>query len=55
MKNSIKQGGQLKAHKGKLKGNEMFSAHRLEGTVKNYGIKPIKKGAQVNQIPKKYL
>jgi hypothetical protein len=55
MKNSIKQGGQIKAHKGKQKGNELFSAHRLEGDVKNFGIKPTKKTAQVNQIPKKYL
>ncbi len=55
MKNAIISGGKLKQQKGKFKGNEMFKAHRLEGDVKNSGIKPGKKKAQVNQIPKKYL
>lgn len=55
MKNTIKQGGQIKQHKGKQAGNQLFSATRLEGKVKNFGIKPAKKTLQVNQIAKRYL
>ncbi|HEY5589261.1 MAG TPA: hypothetical protein VIK86_09970 [Candidatus Paceibacterota bacterium] len=55
MKNSTVQSGQIKAHKGKQKGNEMFSAHRLDPDDKNFGNKATKKKLQVNQIPKKYL
>ena len=55
MKNVIRQGGNIKAHKGKEKGNEMFGAHRLDPDDKNFGNKATKKKLQVNQIPKKYL
>ena len=55
MKNIIKQGNQIKAHKNKGKGNQMFSATRLDPDDKNFGNKAKKKTLQVNQIPKKYL
>jgi|688.fasta_scaffold2031178_2 hypothetical protein len=36
-----------KAKKGGYVGNEMWTAHRLEGVVKNKAIKPIKKKKQI--------
>ncbi|MBK5215313.1 MAG: hypothetical protein JJE53_00685 [Candidatus Pacebacteria bacterium] len=55
MKNTIKKGGQLKVNKGRVKNNEMFSAHRLDPDDKNFANKPAKKKLQVNQIAKRYL
>lgn len=41
------KGGKMKAQKGGCCGNEMWSAHRLEGAVKNAAIKPIKKPKKI--------
>ena len=35
--------GKRKAKKGGYNGNEMWKTHRLEGVVKNKGIKAVKK------------
>lgn len=47
MKNAIIKGGKMKAQKGGCCGNEMWSAHRLEGKVKNKAITMVKKPKKV--------
>lgn len=37
------KGGKMKAQKGGCCGNEMWSAHRLEGKVKNKAITMVRK------------
>jgi len=39
--------GKMNNQKGGYRGSEMWSAHRLEGAVKNSAIKPIKKPKKI--------
>jgi hypothetical protein len=39
--------GKMNNQKGGYRGSEMWSAHRLEGAVKNAAIKPIKKPKKI--------
>lgn len=56
MEKEIKKRGKVIAKKGGYNGDEMWRAHRLEGVVKNVGIKKkkkIKKGFSKHSGPKK--